>query len=135
MKILVIDDDKTLRFVVSQTLSKAGHQIIEAENDFFDAQEKFVEAENGEQGIQKVMAEKPDLILLDVMMPDVSGLEVCAQLKKNPATQSIPIFMLTGRTQVQDIEEALAAGADNYISKPFDPQKLSRIIEVKMKNL
>ena len=92
-------------------------------------------AGSGEEALQALSEQVPDLILLDVMMPDVSGLEVCAQLKKNPATQSIPIFMLTGRTQVQDIEEALAAGADNYISKPFDPQKLSRIIEVKMKNL
>lgn len=121
MKILVVDDDKTVRFMVAHTLAKNGHQVVEAED--------------GEQGLQKVVAEKPDLVLLDVMMPGMNGLEVCSQLKNNATTKSIPVFMLTGKTQVQDIEEALAAGADNYISKPIDPNRLNRVIEVKLKNL
>ena len=121
MKVLVVDDDKTIRFMVVHALTKGGHQVIEAEN--------------GEQGLQMAKAERPDLVLLDVMMPGLSGMDVCSQLKNDPDTKSIPIFMLTGKTQIQDIEEALAAGADNYISKPIDPNRLMRVIEVKLKNI
>jgi len=121
MKILAIDDDKTVRLLVSRCLEKEGHQVVAAEN--------------GEQGLSMVSQENPDLILLDVMMPGLNGLEVCTKLKNAPETKTIPIFMLTGKTQMQDIDEALSAGADNYISKPFDPQKLDRIIQVKLKNL
>ncbi|OQX96038.1 hypothetical protein B6I21_02255 [candidate division KSB1 bacterium 4572_119] len=121
MKILAIDDDKTVRLLVSHSLTKAGHQVVMAEN--------------GEEGLQKAVEENPDLILLDVMMPGIDGLQVCSQLKNDEPTKSIPIFMLTGKTQMQDIEEALSKGADNYISKPFDPLKLGKIIEVKLRNL
>lgn len=121
MKILAIDDDKTVRVLVTRCLEKEGHKVLAAEN--------------GEQGLSMVTHENPDLILLDVMMPGMNGLEVCSKLKNTPATKAIPVFMLTGKTQMHDIDEALSAGADNYISKPFNPQKLSRIIQVKLKNL
>jgi len=121
MKIIAIDDDKTVRLLVSRCLEKEGHQVLAAEN--------------AEQGMLIITQENPDLILLDVMMPGMSGLELCAKLKNEPATKSIPVFMLTGKTQEKDINEALSSGADNYISKPFNPQQLSQIIQNKMKDL
>jgi DNA-binding response OmpR family regulator len=121
MKIIAIDDDRTVRLLVSRCLEKDGHQVITAES--------------GEQGELLVTQENPDLILLDVMMPGMSGIELCAKLKNNPATKSVPVFMLTGKTQEQDINEALSSGADNYILKPFNPLQLNQMIQNKMNDL
>ncbi|KUK52317.1 MAG: putative response regulator (CheY-like receiver domain and DNA-binding HTH domain), partial [Marinimicrobia bacterium 46_47] len=79
--------------------------------------------------------EKPDLILLDIMMPEMDGLEVCSRLKKNPETRDIPIFMLSAKGQMQDLEDAFDVGADNYITKPFDVDKLSEIIQFKLNKM
>lgn len=121
MKILVIDDDKTIRVMASKLLTKAGHDIVTAEN--------------GEIGMRMASRESPDLILLDIMMPGIDGLQVCSKLKSDPSTKDIIVFMLTGKTQMQDIEEALSKGADNYIAKPINPIKFAKIVEVKLKKI
>ena len=121
MKILAIDDDRTIRLLLTRCLEKSGHQVSSAEN--------------GEQGLSMVEEENPDLILLDVMMPGMDGIEVCKQLKDDAATKSIPVFMLTGKTQNEDINEALSAGADDFISKPFNPLKIDELIQDKFKKL
>ena len=84
----------------------------------------MVSAVDGEEALMKAMNEEPDLILLDVMMPGSDGLTVCRQLKENPKTAHIPVMMLTARNGKGDRDAGLQAGADDYITKPFSPQRL-----------
>jgi DNA-binding response OmpR family regulator len=79
---------------------------------------------SGEAAVREAAAFAPDLVLLDVMMPGSDGLTVCRLLKENPATQHIPVLLLTARAGKADREAGLAAGADDYITKPFSPQRL-----------
>jgi len=113
MKILVVDDEAYIRQLLSYNLKLDGHDVILAEN--------------GLNALEKVK-EKPELILLDVMMPEMDGLETCAKLKGNPDTREIPIFMLTAKSQMRDIEDAFKIGADDYLTKPFDPLDLNNRI-------
>ncbi|MDK2977061.1 MAG: two-component system, OmpR family, alkaline phosphatase synthesis response regulator PhoP [Candidatus Marinimicrobia bacterium] len=121
MKILLVDDEENIRKLVHYNLILDGYDVIMAVN--------------GKEGLEKAIQEKPDLILLDIMMPEMDGLEVCSRLKKNPETRDIPIFMLSAKGQMQDLEDAYDVGADNYITKPFDVDKLSEIIQFKLKKL
>ena len=84
---------------------------------------------NVHEALRMVTEHKPDLIILDVMMPGISGLEVCRKLKKYPKTGSIKIIMISARGQLKEQEEGIKAGADRYISKPFDYEELIRTIE------
>jgi len=118
MKILVVDDEENIRKLVKYNLILDGFEVVLAVD--------------GKDGLDKAFSEKPDLILLDIMMPELDGLEVCSRLKKNPETRDIPIFMLSAKGQMQDLEDAYEMGADNYITKPFDVEKLSEIIMFKL---
>ncbi len=109
-KILIIDDDLDTLRLVGLMLQKQGYQIAAANN--------------GEQGLTKVAEEKPDLILLDVMMPDMDGYEVARRLRQNPETSSIPILMFTAKTQLDDKVTGFEAGADDYLTKPTHPTEL-----------
>ncbi len=104
-KILIIDDDVDTLRLVGLMLQRQGYQITAASN--------------GEQGLAKAFDERPDLILLDVMMPDMDGYEVARRLRKNPATVSIPILMFTAKTQLDDKVAGFEVGADDYLIKPF----------------
>ena len=117
MKILVVDDEANIRQLLQYNLQLDGHNVIVAVD--------------GEDGLRKV-SEKPDLILLDVTMPRLDGLQTCVKLKANPKTRSIPVFMLTAKSQLMDAEKAFRAGADDYLTKPFDPDKLNDRILFKM---
>jgi DNA-binding response OmpR family regulator len=86
-------------------------------------------AYDGKSGLQKAAAEKPDIILLDVMMPEMNGIEVCQQLKSNPETAKIPVIIISVKTSGEDIEAGKKAGADDYIVKPFEPSKLVEAVE------
>lgn len=109
-KVLIVDDDvETLR-LVGLMLERQGYQISAADN--------------GERAIQKARADIPNLILLDVMMPDMSGYEVARQLRTNDATSNIPIIMFTAKAQVDDKVEGLESGADAYLTKPTQPREL-----------
>ncbi len=109
-KILIIDDDMDTLRLVGLMLQKQGYQIIAANN--------------GTQGLAKALEERPDLILLDVMMPDMDGYEVTRRLRKNPATVSIPILMFTAKTQLDDKVTGFEVGADDYLTKPTHPTEL-----------
>ncbi|VVB94349.1 Chemotaxis protein CheY [uncultured archaeon] len=83
-----------------------------------------VEAHNGEKAIRKAQSESLDLILLDIMLPDITGYEICNKLRKNPLTRSVPIIMLTGMTGTSNKMAGLDLGATDFISKPFDLSEL-----------
>src|ERR1700690_927850 len=109
-KILIIDDDVDTLRLVGLMLQRQGYQISAATN--------------GEQGLAKALEERPDLILLDVMMPDMAGYEVTRRLRKNPATQFTPILMFTAKTQLDDKVTGFEVGADDYLTKPTHPAEL-----------
>lgn len=109
-KILIVDDDVDTLRLVGLMLHKQGYQIIAASN--------------GSQGLKKALDERPDLILLDVMMPDMDGYEVTRRLRKNPATASLPILMFTAKTQLDDKVTGFEVGADDYLTKPTHPTEL-----------
>ncbi|MDK2870797.1 MAG: hypothetical protein PWQ16_149 [bacterium] len=114
-KILAIDDSKIILKIIESTLTKAGFQVITAEN--------------GKQGLLKAKAEKPDLILTDIMMPEMDGLTFCEEIRKDPAFQKTPIIIVSAKGQKQDVLEALKRGANGYIVKPFSSKDL--ILRVK----
>lgn len=109
-KICVIDDHPENVFILQDRLEKAGFEIITA----YD----------GESGLEKVREELPDLVLLDVMMPGLSGFEVCKRITTDDRTKQIPIILLTALTSTEDLEEGLQAGAFDYVKKPFNRAEL-----------
>ncbi|MDC7225752.1 MAG: response regulator [Spirochaetales bacterium] len=109
-KILVIEDEHDIRELISYNLESEGYDIIKASS--------------GNEGIEKVQKNVPDLILLDIMLPDIDGLEVCRKLKREDATKDIPIIMLTAKSEDSDIISGLELGAEDYITKPFSPRVL-----------
>ena len=109
-KILIIDDDADTLRLVGLMLQRQGYDISAASN--------------GTQGLAKALEERPDLILLDVMMPDMDGYEVTRRLRKNPTTVAIPILMFTAKTQLDDKVTGFDVGADDYLTKPTHPAEL-----------
>lgn len=109
-KILVVEDEADLREVLAYNLSREGYRVLLAEN--------------GAEGLRKARKEAPDLLLLDLMLPDVDGLEVCRRLKRDPVTGSLPIIMVTAKGEEADVVLGLGVGADDYVSKPFSPRTL-----------
>jgi DNA-binding response OmpR family regulator len=105
-KILVIDDLPENVFLLQDKLEREGYEVITA----YD----------GNTGLEKAINEIPDLILLDVIMPNLSGIEVCKALVANPGTSNIPIILVTAKAAVEDTKEGLEAGAFDYIKKPFN---------------
>ena len=111
-KVLVAEDDPDIRNLIVYSLQFAGFNVVEATN--------------GVEAMTVAQAEKPDIILLDVRMPKMSGYEVCAELKSQAATQSIPVVFLSARGQEAEIKHGLELGAEEYIIKPFAPDELQR---------
>lgn len=109
-KILVVDDQPVIRQIARSTLQSQGYEIMEAAN--------------GEDALKIARSELPDLLLLDVRMPGISGLEVCRALKSAPETAHIKIVMLTGEMLEEDRQEGFREGADEYFTKPFSPIQL-----------
>lgn len=114
-KILIVDDDVDTLRLVGLMLQRQGYQISAATN--------------GEQGLTKAAEERPDLILLDVMMPGMDGYEVARQLRKNPSTAKTPILMFTAKTQLDDKVSGFESGADDYLTKPTHPTELQAHIK------
>ncbi len=108
--ILLADDEANLRMLVHTTLD--------------DPQYRILEAADGAQTLALTRAEHPDLLVLDWMMPDMSGIEVAQTLRQDPATSHIPIIMLTAKGQERDKEQGRALGASAYLVKPFSPLEL-----------
>ena len=115
-KILIADDEPSLRLLVKATLSA---------NKSYE----LVEASDGNEALSKAKSESPDLILLDVMMPGLSGFEVCERLKNDNETKKIVIIMLTAKGQQSDRDWAISVGTDYFLTKPFSPIELFNLIE------
>ncbi|MGH9316218.1 MAG: EAL domain-containing protein [Thermoanaerobaculia bacterium] len=109
-KILIVDDDEDILLIVQTILASAGYSACTARN--------------GREGVDIALELRPDLILLDVMMPELSGWEVCTTLKNAPETRQIPIAMLTVKSEIRDLITGMQVGADDYITKPFTRRKL-----------
>jgi len=114
-RILIVDDDPDIVETVAFFLSGSDYQV-------------FI-AKNGKEALEQVKEEKPDLVLLDVMMPEMNGLEVCRKLKNNPETNSIPVVMLTAQGSKKDVDDAIDGGANGYVVKPFNLPGLVERIE------
>ena len=114
-KLLIADDELGIRRLVRMTLESDQYEIIEAA----DAQE----------ALGMARAHRPELVLLDVMMPKGTGFDVCRALKQDPETKDITVVMLTARSQKSDLAEGEGAGADDYFTKPFSPVNLVRKVD------
>src|SRR5580765_2891708 len=110
-KILIVDDEAHIRMLIEQTLE-----------DLEDEDVIIFKAENGEEALEIIQAEKPQLVFLDVMMPKMNGMEVCRRVKKELKLDSIFIVLLTAKGQELDRQKGLEVGADLYMTKPFDPE-------------
>ena len=110
-KILVAEDERDIRELIGFTLRYAGFEVELATN--------------GTEAVEKAAAAQPDLIMLDVRMPKMTGYEACRQLKDDPTTAEIPIVFLSAKGQEVEIEQGLASGALEYIVKPFAPDELA----------
>ena len=113
--VLVVDDDPDIRELITWKLSQAGYTTLAASD--------------GEAGLNAAVAgdaegRVPDLILVDWMMPKMTGIEVCRALRDNPVTARIPIVLLTAKAQEAEVERGFAAGVDDYIVKPFSPREM-----------
>jgi len=109
-KILVVEDERDLRQVLDYNLAQAGHEVLLAET--------------GTEGLSLAREQRPDLILLDLMLPDLAGTEVCKSLKDTPATRSVPVVMVTAKGEEIDRVVGFELGADDYIVKPFSVREL-----------
>lgn len=110
-KVLVVDDEVFIRKMIEARLKAEGIAVIQAQN--------------GMEAVDKAASEKPDLIVMDVMMPGMDGFKACEAIRSNPAVSGTPILMLTARGQVADMQKAMALGIIEYITKPFSPKDLA----------
>ena len=118
-KILLIEDHQELRENTAEILTLANYEVVEAEN--------------GRIGVEKAKAEKPDLIICDIMMPQLDGYGVLHMLSKNPDTSGIPFIFLTAKSEKEDFRKGMNLGADDYLVKPFDDIELLDAIEMRLK--
>ncbi len=117
-KLLIVDDEPHIRMLIEQTLE-----------DLEDEGVELLFAENGEQALQIIQEEKPNLVFLDVMMPKMNGMEVCQKVKKELNLSDVYIILLTAKGQEVDRQKGLDMGADRYMTKPFDPDEMLTIAE------
>ncbi|MBI3964976.1 MAG: response regulator [Chloroflexi bacterium] len=117
VRIVVADDEADIRRLIAFTLRRRGYLVLEASS--------------GDAALELIRAERPDLVVLDVMMPGLTGLEVAQALALDPTTAGIPVVMLSARGQVTEVEAGIASGARTYLVKPFIPQELAaRIADI-----
>lgn len=114
-KVLIADDEHNIRHILDFSLHSEGFDVVSATN--------------GEDAFTLAVNEIPDLIILDVMMPGQGGIETCRQIKADERVSDIPVILLTAKASRQDREDGKAAGADDYITKPFSPQKVINAVQ------
>lgn len=114
-KILAVDDERHIVRLVQINLEKEGYEVVTASN--------------GREALEKVSSEKPDLIVMDVMMPEMDGFEALKRLKDNSATAQIPVIMLTAKAQDADVFRGWQSGVDLYLTKPFNPMELITFVK------
>lgn len=116
LKILIVDDESHIRMLIEQTLE-----------DLEDEGVDLLFASNGEEALNTIQTEEPELVFLDVMMPKMNGIEVCQRVKANPGMEDVHIILLTAKGQEADKKKGLEVGANRYMTKPFDPDELLEI--------
>ncbi len=121
ISILAVEDEEHIRNILKYNLELDGFEVYVAEN--------------GREGLELACQKTPDVILLDWMLPEMTGLEVLSELKKDEQTKDIPVFMLTAKAMAGDMDQALREGANDYITKPFDSAKLGQIIKSKIEDM
>ena len=121
-KLLIVDDEAHIRMLIEQTLE-----------DLEDEGVELLFAENGEQALDIIKKEEPNLVFLDVMMPKMNGMEVCQKVKKELNLSHVYIILLTAKGQEVDRQKGLEMGADRYMTKPFDPDEMLAIAEEVLK--
>lgn len=114
-RVLVAEDERDIRELIGFTLRFAGLDVTLTKN--------------GAEAIEQALQLKPDLIMLDVRMPKMTGYEACRELKNNPDTSDIPVVILSAKGQDGEIQEGIEAGADHYIVKPFAPEELTNRVK------
>ncbi|NJM43667.1 MAG: response regulator [Brachymonas sp.] len=114
-RIVIMEDEASTRRLITGVLKKAGHEV----SDF----------DNGAEGLLTVLAELPDLVVSDVEMPKINGFEVLSDIRNAPETAHTPVILLTSRSSQEDIRHGLAQGANEYLTKPFDPTTLLAAVE------
>jgi len=119
-KILIVDDEESIRELISYNLKKEGYA--------------FETAASGEEALQKIFSHKIDLVLLDWMIPEPDGLEICRRLRSNPKTANLPVIMLTVKDEEVDKVLGLEMGANDYVTKPFSPRELLARIRANLRN-
>jgi two-component system alkaline phosphatase synthesis response regulator PhoP len=115
LKVLVCDDERHIVRLIQVNLERQGYQVVTA----FD----------GKEGLEKIRSEKPNLVVLDVMMPYMDGFEVLKTIRKEPETENLPVIMLTAKAQDKDVFEGYHYGADMYLTKPFNPMELVTFVK------
>ncbi|MCM8818370.1 MAG: response regulator [Candidatus Omnitrophica bacterium] len=113
-KILIIEDDAEERLILSRELKKLGYFVYEAPT--------------GEEGLKIFKEDRPDLVILDVMLPGIDGWEVLRRIKKGPLSKKVPVMMLTGKSEDKDKIKGYDFGADYYVTKPYNISKLLPVI-------
>ena len=114
-RVMVVDDDEVILQLVAMNLELEGHEVVTATT--------------GSQALEVARDEHPEVLVLDVMLPELDGLQVCRLLHGDTATATIPVVLLSARALHSDVEQGLAAGAVDYVTKPFDPLDLVAVVE------
>lgn len=118
-KVLVVDDDKNIINIIRYSLDSDQFEVLEAAN--------------GKEALGMVFARSPDILILDIMMPEMDGYMVCEELKEHDSTKNLPIIILSAKTSVDDMIKAIGFGIDDYMIKPFDPRELEARIKMRLK--
>ena len=114
-KVLVIDDEEYIQHILNFSFGAEGYDVLTASD--------------GEEGISKAKNERPDIIVMDIMMPKMDGYEACKRIKADPETKDIPVILLTAKGREADRKLGADAGADDYVVKPFSPGRLIERVE------
>lgn len=114
-RVLAVDDDPTILRLLQVNLEMEGHEVLTAEN--------------GQSALETIRSERPQVVLLDVMMPEMDGFQVCEQVRADAEIADTPVVFVSARAQQADLDRGYASGADAYITKPFDPLELIETIE------
>lgn len=115
MRILVIDDERDVLLLCRVNLEFAGHEVLEAAS--------------GEAGLRLIAAERPDVVVLDVMLPQLDGISVLEEIRRHEATANLPVVLLTARTRALDQLRGWIAGCSDYVTKPFSPTDLPAVLQ------
>jgi two-component system, OmpR family, alkaline phosphatase synthesis response regulator PhoP len=114
-RILAVDDEPNIVRLIEVNLTRHGYQVETANN--------------GVQALEKIRANRPDMVVSDVMMPEMDGFELLSTIRRDPALESLPVIMLTAKTQDKNVMEGYSRGADMYLTKPFNPAELLAFVK------